>query len=327
MADTEGKSPPRARSDIAAAAGSNLLDTRRLFYFLHVARAGSFTTAESQLDVAQSALSRQVRQLESDLDAKLLERKGHGVELTATGRVLFAYAEQIVGTMGDALDEVRRSKQAPRDRVVVAASRPFSTRFFPEVLLSYGQRYPHIHVTVHEASSGQVYEMLASGTVDLAVVLHQPNSPKVVGTKLLVEELFVVGRAGNPLLEGRFIPRGELASLDLMLPAAPLGTRGILERYFAEGGFTLDPQLRFDSVSLMKEMIRRDGYTAILPEMAFEAERDTGEFVALPLRPRLHRTLHLAHLRDRRQTDALEAFRRELLAAVGRSGSARDVAW
>jgi LysR family nitrogen assimilation transcriptional regulator len=179
--------------------------------------------------------------------------------------VLFAYAEQIVSTMGDALDEVRRSKQAPRDRVVVAASRPFSTRFFPEVLLSYSERYPHTHVTVHEASSGQVYEMLASGTVDLAVVLHQPNSPKVVGTKLLVEELFVVGRAGNPLLDRQFFRRGDLGDLNLMLPAAPLGTRGILERYFAEGGFTLDPRLRFDSVSLMKEMIRRNGYTAICP--------------------------------------------------------------
>lgn len=308
----------RARSDIASAAAGNLLDTRRLFYFFHVARAGSFTAAESLLDVAQSALSRQIRQLESDVGAKLLERRGHGVDLTATGRVFYAYAERILDTMAEALDEVQRSEQAPRDRVVIAASRPFSTRFFPEVLLSYSQRFPHIHVTIREASSGQVYEMLTSGLVDLAVVLHQPNSPKVVGTKLFDEELFVVGRAGNPLLQREFVSRDDLSTLNLMLPAAPLGTRGILERYFEEGGFTLDPQLRFDSVSLMEEMIRRNGYCAILPEMAFEAERESGEFVALPLRPRLHRTLRLAHLRDRRQTDALNAIREELLTAVGR---------
>lgn len=306
----------RARSDIASAAASSLLDTRRLFYFFHVARTGSFTAAESHLDVAQSALSRQIRQLESDLDTKLLERRGHGVNLTTTGRVFYSYAEQILGTMGEALEEVHRSKQAPRDRVAIAAPRPFSTRFFPEVLLSYNRRFPHIHVTIREASSGQVYEMLTTGLVDLAVVLQQPNSPKVVGSKLFDEELLVAGRADDPMLNKKVMSRRDLATLNLMLPAAPLGTRGILERYFEGGGFSLDPQLRFDSVSLMKEMIRRGGHSAILPAMAFEAELESGEFVALPLKPRLHRTLHLAHLRDRRQTDALKAIREELLKAV-----------
>lgn len=83
----------RERSDIASAAASNLLDARRLLYFFHVARTGSFTAAEAHLDVAQSALSHQIRRLESDLDTRLLNRKGHGVELTATGEVFYAHAK------------------------------------------------------------------------------------------------------------------------------------------------------------------------------------------------------------------------------------------
>lgn len=316
MSPEERPKAVRERSDIASAAFDNVLDSRRLLYFFHVARTGSFTAAEAALDVAQSALSRQIGRLESELGTRLLERKGHGVELTPTGEVLYSQAGQILQAMASALDEVREAKTAPRDRVAIAASRPFSTRFFPEVLLRYSERFPHIHVTTYEASSGQVYEMLTSGSVDLAVVLHQPNSPKVVGHKLFDEELYVAGRAGNPSLRAEFIRREELPGLDLMLPAAPLGTRGILERYLEQGGLTVDPIFRFDSVSLMKEMIRRNGYCAILPSMAVEEELQSGEFVALPLRPRLHRTLHLAHLRDRRQTEAVSAIRTELLAAV-----------
>ncbi len=301
-------------NDVAA---SNLLDSRRLFYFYHVAKTGSFTAAEAALDVAQSALSRQIGQLEADLGVKLLERRGHGVDLTEVGKVFFARGEALLAGMGEALAEVERVKNAPRDRISLAASRPFSTRFLPQVCLRFARRYPHIHMTVFEASSGQVYELLATGKIDLAVVLHPPNSPKIVSTKLLDEELLFVARADNPLVKSKTrFARADLPASKLIMPAAPLGTRGILERYFEQGGITLDPAIRTDSVSLMGEMIRQDGFTAILPRMAVEAEIAAKEFVALPLLPRLDRTLHLSHLRDGRQTEASEAVRAEIIRAV-----------
>ena len=318
---SKAKTQSRSRSEVTHAAASKLLDTRRLFYFFHVARTGSFTSAEAALDVAQSALSRQISQLESELDVKLLERRGHGVQLTETGKIFYSHAEQLLEGMGEALADVERLKNAPRDRIALAASRPFSTRVLPRVLLGFGRRHPGIHMTVFEASSGQVYEMLAGGKVDLAVVLHQPNSPKIVSTKLLDEELLLCTRADNPAVRSKSeIPRSELPSLNVMLPAAQFGTRGILERYFEQGGLKIDPVFRTDSVSLMMEIIRLDGYSAILPRMAVEEELASGEFVALPLVPRLMRTLHLSHLRDGRQADASEAMRVAILDAVRSSG-------
>jgi LysR family nitrogen assimilation transcriptional regulator len=285
-------------------------------YFYHVAHGGSFTAAEASLDIAQSALSRQIRQLETDLGVTLLERRGHGVEPTATGRVLLKYATEVLDIMGTAVAEVNDSRLAPRDRLSLAASRPFSTTYIPDVLTRFSRDHPHIHVSVYEASSGQVYEMLTSGTVDLAVVLVQPNSPKISSVKLYDEDLLVTGRSDDPALEAPLIKRADLQSLNLMLPAAPFGTRGILDRYFEEGGFDIDPVLRFDSVSLMKEMIRRDFYCALLPEQACANELAGGEFVARPLRPALHRTLRLAQLRDRKQPNALGALRETLLSVV-----------
>lgn len=312
-----GSNPQRrAPSEVAALASSGVLDSRRLLYFFHVAKAGSFTSAEAALDIAQSALSRQIRQLETEVGAKLLERRGHGVEPTATGQVLLKYAGQILDLMSEAVVEVANARLAPRDRVSIAASRPFSTTYIPDVLVAFGKAFPHIHVSVYEASSGQVYEMLTNGVVDMAVVLAQTNSPKISSTKLMTEELLLTGRADNPVLSGEHVERRSLAGVNLMLPAAPLGTLGILERYFKEGGLKIDPVLRFDSVSLMKEMIRRDGHCAILPASASTTELTTGEFVARPLKPSLTRTLRLAHLRDRRQNDALQSLRETIISTV-----------
>lgn len=317
--EDEPRTGTRARSAVATAAARDLLNSRRLLYFFHVARLESFTTAEATLDIAQSALSRQIRQLETDLDVKLLERRGHGVELTTTGKVVYRYAEDILGLMAEASEQVRRSRAAPADTVFLAASRPFTTRYIPQVLLDYNAQFPHIHVTTFEASSGQVYDLLTQGLVDMAVVLQQPNSPKIVSTKLYDEELFVIGRAGHPGLGRDSVARESLPELDLILPAAPLGTRGILEGYFEGGGLRIDPILRFDSVSLMKKMIRQSDHCAILPMMAAQEETDAGVFDARPLRPNLRRSLHLAHLRDRRQTPPLKAMQASIMSAVAGS--------
>ncbi|GLZ50237.1 DNA-binding transcriptional regulator CynR [Actinomycetospora sp. NBRC 106375] len=312
----ESESRARGKSEVTAAAAANLLDTRRMFYFFHVARTGSFTAAEANLDVAQSALSRQIRQLESDLDVQLLERRGHGVELTETGKVFYDACERILGEMSDAVSDVAKAREGPRTRLSIAASRPFSGTFLPGVINRFVERFPNVQLTTFEASSGQIHEMLSGGVVDLAVVLHRPRSPKIVGAKLLDEDLLLTGRAGNPAVEGAVIPRAQLLETPLMLPAAPLGTRGILEAYFSDGGFSIEPVLRFDSVSLMKEMIRTTSFCAILPAMACEQELASGEFVARPLRPALRRSVHLAHLRDRKQTSAMRAMHEEIIASV-----------
>lgn len=324
MPSGDKRTSGRRTSDVATQASSRVIDSRRLLYFFHVAHDGSFTAAEASLDIAQSALSRQIRQLETDLGVKLLERRGHGVEPTATGRVLLKYATEILDLMGTAVDEVNESRFAPRDRVSLAVSRPFSSTYVPDVLSRFSQAFPKIHVSVFEASSGEVYELLTSGAVDLAVVLVQANSPKISSEKLFDEELLLTGRHDDPAVAPATIKRTDLTELKLMLPAAPLGTRGILERYFTEGGFDIDPVLRFDSVSLMKEMIRRDGYVALLPEQAIAPELAAGEFVARPLRPTLQRTLRLAHLRDRKQPEALAALRDTLLTVVAERRAAEQ---
>ena len=83
------------RSDVAIQATEKVIDSRRLLYFYHVAKAGRFTAAEAILDVAQSAMSRQIQHLERDLGVQLLDRTGHGVKLTTHGEILFRQAEAI----------------------------------------------------------------------------------------------------------------------------------------------------------------------------------------------------------------------------------------
>ena len=80
-------------------AQQGVIDSRRLLYFFHVARTGSFTVAETVLNVAQSAISRQIQLLESELNVQLLSRNGRGVSLTPAGEILFGQSGQTNGSL------------------------------------------------------------------------------------------------------------------------------------------------------------------------------------------------------------------------------------
>ena len=114
----------------------------------------------------------------------------------------------------------------------------------------------------------------------------------------------MVARIDQEVAKKRIVRREDLTRLPLLLPAAPHGTRYILDRYFVEGGVQPHAQVRLDSVSLMTGMIASNGFCAILPLSACTAELDAKDFVALPLRPKLTRTLYLAWRRERTQSPA-----------------------
>lgn len=279
---------------------------------------GSFTAAEAALDVAQSTLSRQIQLLEEEVGSTLLLRASRGVSLTHAGELLVVQAERIIREMELAREQISMARANARGRVTIAAPRPFSTRYFPAVVHAFRKNWPDTRVTVLEASSGHVHQYLADGVVDLAVVLHNPNSKKITTRKILTEPLQLTMRADHPAANEAAIERGKLSAIpDLMLPAVSHGTRLVIERYLQDGGIDIDPSVRMDSVSLMRSMISQGLGCAILPSMACEQQLASGEFVARPLRPALSRTLYLARLGDRSQSNESKAMEKLIITAVG----------
>jgi LysR family nitrogen assimilation transcriptional regulator len=101
------------------------MDLKQLEYFVHVAEMGSFTRAAAYLQVAQPALSRQVRSLEVELRQPLLDRNGRGVTLTEAGKRLLAHARGILQQVQRARDDLEDQRGAATGRLAIAC-RPAS---------------------------------------------------------------------------------------------------------------------------------------------------------------------------------------------------------
>jgi LysR family nitrogen assimilation transcriptional regulator len=305
--------PVRQRRGLAALPAQPLIDTRRLLTFFHVARLGSLSAAQPVLGIAQSAISRQLQQLEAETGDRLLVRNGRGVTLTPAGDILWRHAESMLRTMSAATAELEELRRRPAAGSITIASPPtFSNVYMPEVVRRFATGHPQVRLVAYEASTGQVFDYLAAGQVDLAIVLHRAASERLTLRRLVVEPLMLIVGAGHRLAGCRVIARERLAELDMVLPVAAHGSRALIEAYCEAGGLVLEPRMRLDSLGMTKAVLRDGTFGTILPLVACAEEVARGELKAIALAPALRRTVYLASLRDRPLSPAARALAREI---------------
>jgi len=285
----------RARSFDAGDPAATLIDSRRLFYFYHVARLGSFSGAETALGIAQPALTRQIQVLESELGCKLLERNGaKGVSITQGGEALYAHAEAILTEMQDARASVRTTTQQLSGELTVAAPTFFTRDYMHAVVQGFMAKHPEVRLKVIEAATGQIHELLASGQVDVAVATRLPGSLKAETIEVMREPMYIAVGAGHPWAKKAWIGAKELKGQPFVLPASVHGVRAVIEAYCAAQGVELEARLEVDSLGLMESAVRSMGMAGFLRKL----ERDDESIRLIPLRPALIRSTYVAQLRQ-----------------------------
>lgn len=306
---------------------NDVIDSRRLLYFYHVARTKSFSVAATVLNVAQSALSRQIQQLEADLEATLLERTGRGVSLTQLGQIVYEQSAAILDEMSATVARLHSARRQPTGQVSIAGFSSIMTVQMPEILKRFMKEYPDIEITAIQTTTGDVYDLLATGQVDVAILSLGYESQKIVQHKLLTDPMVLMAARDHPIASQAFVKRDDLSELDLILPASEHGMRITIERYCDAAGVKLSPQLRVDSVPLMKSLVQDGRFCTILPRLAITpAEVASGDFALIPFKPKLVRVLSVACLSERAESPIVAALMRLVAEVCREYGAAQSQA-
>jgi LysR family nitrogen assimilation transcriptional regulator len=283
---------------------------------------GSFSAAEAILGIAQPALSRQIQQLETDLGVQLLERNGRGVSLTQYGQILQKQALTILGEMSNALEQLELARRRPTGQISIAAPAGIMAYIMPDILRKYVAAFPELRVTATQASTGEVYDHLASGLADVAIIVEARATQKMICQRLMVEPLWLVARRDHEIAKLDFVDRNQLAQLRLMLPGSPHGMRTYIDRYAYEGGIEYQCNLFIDSVPLQKALVLDGGICTFLPKLTCETDLDPTKFVWRPLKPALTRSLYVASLAVRASSPFVKALIKEVVAVFREKSAA-----
>jgi LysR family transcriptional regulator, nitrogen assimilation regulatory protein len=241
------------------------MDLRQLKYFVAIAEQENFSRAAQQLYVAQSALSRRMRDLESELGVRLFDRHLRGAALTPEGRELLVRARFLLRGFEQLRGDLGASRGPPAGPVGVGMTPNFAAVVGAAFALKVRAAFPEARLRIVEAYSPELRQMLASGTIDMAVL--SGNNPVPVHT-LAVEPLFedrlcLVGLASDPLLKRQEIHVRQLRGLPLILTGmSSAGIRNEIESLASRKRVPLEVTVEVGSIRMATEMIQLGmGYT------------------------------------------------------------------
>lgn len=186
------------------------MDLRQLRYFVAVAEELHFSRAAVRLNLAQSALSAQVRQLEAELGGPLLMRNTRKVELTPAGESLLTDARRLLALADDAKRRARALARGEAGSLVIGSLGPAPGGVLAPVLAMFSSRHPDVRVELRAFDFTQVVSGLREGRADIAFLYEPLHEPDFAVTPLFAERRVVVLPASHPLAG-----RDELRPSDL----------------------------------------------------------------------------------------------------------------
>jgi LysR family nitrogen assimilation transcriptional regulator len=282
------------------------MNLKQLEYFVRVAELGSFSKAARVLDIAQPALSRQVRALEADLRETLLLRDGRGVRMTPGGQRLFEHGVAILQQVARAREELDASRDEPSGHIVVGMPPSLARLLTVPLIEAFGQRLPRARLALVEGLSAHIAEWVATGRVDVAL-LYDPEPLAELDTLPLHEEaLALVEPAGGPTARATTAPTvtlRELARQPLVVPERAHTFRRRLESQAAQAGVKLHIAWEVSSVPCIIDLVcAGHGCAVLTPSAVATSPRRTELRVRPIVEPPLRTVLSLATSARRRPT-------------------------
>jgi LysR family hca operon transcriptional activator len=246
------------------------MELRHLRYFVAVAEEKSITVAATRrLRTAQPSLSRQLRELETEVGAKLMTRSARGIELTAAGKTFLDHARLALAQVEAATAAARRAAHPEERTLALGFLSGCEPQWLPATMHVLREELPAIEVTISSKHSPQLAESLATGKLDAAFLRPEERYPDLAYKVLISEPLIVVLPSDHRLASREAIrPQDLLGETFIgMADQAPV-LRSITEDYFRRSGVDIRPTHRVEYLSMAMSVVASTRGVALLPDFA-----------------------------------------------------------
>jgi LysR family hca operon transcriptional activator len=246
------------------------MELRHLRYFVAVAEEKSITVAaKRRLRTAQPSLSRQLRELETEVGAELMTRSARGIELTAAGKVFLDHARLALAQVEAAASAARRAAHPEQRTLALGFLSGCEPEWLPGVMHVLREELPRIEVTISSKHSPQLADGLATGKLDAAFLRPEERYPDLVYKVLVREPLIVILPSDHRLASRKAIGLKDLAGETFigMADQAPV-LRSIIEDYIRRSGIDLQPTHRVEYLSMAMSLVASTRGVALLPDFA-----------------------------------------------------------
>jgi LysR family transcriptional regulator, low CO2-responsive transcriptional regulator len=284
------------------------MDFDQLETFLEVARLSSFSRAAERRFRTQPAISSQIRALEEEVGAKLLDRSGGKVAVTGPGKVFQKYAEDVLEQRRVMLVALAEMHRVPRGELVVSANEGTCLHILPEVFAEFKRQYPSVAVSVKRLEHNKILEAIIENSCDFGVVSMPVPDKRLTVVQIHRDELIVITPPRHPLAAQKKATVAEVVEYPLLLPKVGR-TRDALETLFHERGLKPRISMELDSSELLKRFVAADVGVGFIPRSHVAEDLQANALAVLTLADAsIQRELALVFRKDKALSRAALAF-------------------
>ena len=256
------------------------MEIRTLRYFLETAREGNMTHAAERLFVSQPTMSKQLKELEGELGAKLFIRSNYNIKLTEAGMLLKKRAEDILTLVDKTEDEFRSMDEINSGDIFVGAPESEAMALFTDAVSDLQRDYPGIRCNIYSGNHDDVCDRLDKGLLDFAIVMSYVDLSKYNYLEIPAQDSWgILMKKSDPLSSKGSLTINELKKYPLIC------SRQWIDQDFPHwfGGdsdkvkIAATYNLAFNAAVMVKSGI---GYAIVLDKLI-----DTGESSGLTFRP------------------------------------------
>jgi len=284
------------------------MDFDQLETFLEVARHTSFSRAAEKRFRTQPAISSQIRSLEEEVGARLFDRSGGKVALTAAGKLFQQYAEQTLDARKTMLVTLAEMERVPRGEIVVGANEGTCLHILPEVFAEFKKLYPNVGVQISRLERAKIMESIIDNSVDFGVVSAPVDDKRLTVVNIHRDELVIIAPPGHALSRMKQAAIADVVPFPLLLPKIGR-TRDALENLFHDRHLKPKISMELDSSELLKRFVAADVGIGFIARSNVMEDVKAGVLAAIAMADAsIRRDLALVFRKDKALSRAALAF-------------------
>lgn len=277
-----------------------MMELRQIRYFIEVAKREHVTEAAEALHVAQSAVSRQIFNLEAELGVALFIRKGRNIKLTAIGKIFLEHMEQAIHAIEDAKQVVSEYTDPKRGTIQVGFPSSLATYILPTALAAFRSEYPDIRFKLNQQPYYDLIEAVIKGEINFALLAPVPtDGSEVRGEILFTEKIVALLPMSHPFAKESVLRLSQLRDDHFILFPEGFMLREVVERVCQQHGFRPNVSFEGEDIGAVKGLVSAGSGVSLIPESAL-VDHLPRATVAIPINePLLTRTVGMIMPEDR----------------------------
>jgi DNA-binding transcriptional LysR family regulator len=284
------------------------MDFDQLETFIDVARLSSFSRAAEKRFRTQPAISSQIRSLEEEVGARLLDRSGGKVSLTASGKLFLKFAEDTLDVRKGVVTAIAETERVPRGEIVVGANEGTCLHILPEVFAHFKKQYPDVSVNIRRADYAKVLESVIDNSVDFGVVSLPITDTRLTAVPIHRDELVLIVPPRHPLAKLKSAAAADIAQYPLVMPKVG-HTRDALDELFHQKKLKPRYAMEVDSSELLKRFVAADVGVGFIARSHVQEDVQARVLATVPLaEAQIRRDLALVFRKDKALSRAALAF-------------------